>query len=244
VEDQKLQDYFKFNEADLQANRRGLLTDKQKARFVADNNYYKKWSLIGGIILMVITAIGLVIAVSTWLTAGWAAATPYDIWTLVGLFLSWLVLKRYFYKPKVIIAKAQGPANVVEAQWYSENHRANIYHELQIGGKRFTVSKILADIMHGDEYIVYYNDSSLQHPYDQAYRNPSDDILSAELLRKAGGASVTQPVSNNGAEDSEIIEYLKKGDLIGAIRRHRAIYNSNYEDAKKAVEMLKARLGY
>ena len=44
--------------------------------------------------------------------------------------------------------------------------------------------------------------------------------------------------------DSEIVDRLKKGDTIGAIQLHRTKYKSDLADAKRAVEELKARLGY
>jgi hypothetical protein len=42
---------------------------------------------------------------------------------------------------------------------------------------------------------------------------------------------------------AEIIEQLKAGDIMGAIRVHRSTYNSNFEEARQAVEMLRAKLG-
>ena len=37
MQDQKLMDYFKFDEGDLQANRNGQVTEKQKARMIKDS---------------------------------------------------------------------------------------------------------------------------------------------------------------------------------------------------------------
>ncbi len=56
--------------------------------------------------------------------------------------------------------------------------------------------------------------------------------------------SVTYMPEPVAGYDSEIVEHLKKGDTIGAIQLHRAKYKSSLADAKKAVEELKARLGY
>jgi hypothetical protein len=44
--------------------------------------------------------------------------------------------------------------------------------------------------------------------------------------------------------DTEIAEYLKRGDMLGAIKIHRARHNSSLAEAKAEVEALKARLGY
>jgi hypothetical protein len=46
--------YFKFDEVDLQANRTGHFTEKQKARLAANDKSNRTWSLIGGIVLALI----------------------------------------------------------------------------------------------------------------------------------------------------------------------------------------------
>ena len=44
-------------------------------------------------------------------------------------------------------------------------------------------------------------------------------------------------------DDPRIIEQLKKGNLLGAIKIHRELYNTSMADAKQAVEEIKGRLG-
>lgn len=44
-------------------------------------------------------------------------------------------------------------------------------------------------------------------------------------------------------DDPKIIECLKKGDLIGAIKVHRGNTGVGYEEGKNAVEEMKGRLG-
>ena len=177
MSDQKLQAYFNFDDTDVNANRNGVLSQKQMER------------LKGG--------------------------------------------------KKLVIARAQGRANVV----LSTSNNENIHQELQIGGKRFMGTTILADIMKSEEYIVYYIDRSKDHPYDQSYLHPSDDVLSVELAANASIAAAVGPISTEDTEKAKILERIQKGDLNGAIKLHRAIYNSSYEEAKKAVEMLKAGFG-
>ena len=43
--------------------------------------------------------------------------------------------------------------------------------------------------------------------------------------------------------DPKVVAQLKKGDLMGAIREYRGIHQVNLEEAKAAVDELKARLG-
>jgi hypothetical protein len=44
-------------------------------------------------------------------------------------------------------------------------------------------------------------------------------------------------------DDPRIIEQLKQGDLLGAIKIHREIHKSDFNAAKQAVEEMKGRLG-
>lgn len=54
-------------------------------------------------------------------------------------------------------------------------------------------------------------------------------------------ATAPEPVS---MEDIEVVEYLKKGDVLRAIRAHRAIHGSDFEEARAAVTDIKIRFGY
>ena len=133
---------------------------------------------------------------------------------------------------KISIAKAQGRANII----LQTSNSAYIHPELQIGGKRFAATTILEKIMQGNEYILYYIDHTKDHPYDTSYLYSSDDVLSVELSTKA-----SDPSPADDAVDPRIVEHLKKGDLLGAIKIHRAIYDSSFEESRKAMEMLKAK---
>jgi ribosomal protein L7/L12 len=44
-------------------------------------------------------------------------------------------------------------------------------------------------------------------------------------------------------DDPRIIEQLKKGNLLEAIKIHRQLNNTSLEEAKKAVEEMQGRLG-
>ena len=62
--DQQLMSYFKFDEADLQANRNGQFTEKQKGRLVKEDKRDKTWSVIGGGFLSSSAWLDLVIAIA------------------------------------------------------------------------------------------------------------------------------------------------------------------------------------
>jgi hypothetical protein len=132
--------YFKYDAADLSANRNGVLSPKQKVRFKSEK--------------------------------------------------------------KIIIANVRGRANFVEAKSFNaDNGREIIHHELQIGSKRFMATTILADIMQGNEYILYYIDHSSDQPDDASYFHSSDDVLSVELLSNAANVPFPEAASLNDSVD-------------------------------------------
>jgi hypothetical protein len=49
--------------------------------------------------------------------------------------------------------------------------------------------------------------------------------------------------SSSVAPNPKIVELLNKGDRMGATKVHRALYNSSFEEAKKALEMIKPEPG-
>ncbi|MFZ1042052.1 MAG: hypothetical protein WCA79_21260 [Anaerolineales bacterium] len=179
--DPQLMSYFKFDEADLQANRNGQFTDKQKARIVKEDKRNKTWSVIGGGFLILIGLLGLVMAIAAGISdPDWGFRIGFGlgfgcIWPLVWGGIGYLLLRRAFAKFQVQIERAEGPVNIVEAvRTYGSNHSHYFVHELHIGGKSFDVTGDLANIiMQGDTYALYFTEGS------------ENDILSAELISKA-----------------------------------------------------------
>ncbi len=45
------------------------------------------------------------------------------------------------------------------------------------------------------------------------------------------------------ADDPRIVEALKKGDILGAMKVHRQLFNSDVETAREAVLEIKGKLG-
>ncbi len=178
--DQALMNYFKFDQADLAANRKGQFTDKQKTRILQEDRSSRKWSLIGGLGLMLIAAIGVAGAIGAWIAdSDWGFRIGFGlgfgvIWPLIWGGIGWFVLQSSFSKHEFKLSKVQGQVNIVRRESYSsQSHTTSVYHELHIGGHEFNVDGDLADVlMQGDEYILYYIDGT-------------DEILSAELVSKA-----------------------------------------------------------
>jgi hypothetical protein len=169
MEDEKLKQYFKFDEADLNANRNGYFTEKQKARLALEDKSGRKWSLTGGIVLLLIAAGGLAGAIAGWIgDSDWGFRIGFGlgfgvIWPLIWGGLGAALLSSSFSKHEFKLARVQGRANIVRKESYSsEHHTTSVYHELHIGGVEFSVDEDLADvIMQGDECTLYYiKDSS------------------------------------------------------------------------------------
>ena len=178
--DQKLMDYCKFDQADLSANENGQYTEKQKERIFKEDKSNRKWSRVGGIVLLFIGAIGLFAAVAAGIAdpdLGFRIGFGIGfgvIWPLIWGGIGVILIKNSFSKHEFKLAKVQGQVNIVRRESYSsEHHTTSVYHELHIGGQEFSVEEDLADVMmQGDEYILFYIADS-------------DEILSAELVGKA-----------------------------------------------------------
>jgi ribosomal protein L7/L12 len=81
--------------------------------------------------------------------------------------------------------------------------------------------------------------------YEEDFRKLRNRVIQLEgqvaFLYKHLGVTFV-PESNIG-DDPKIIEQLKKGNMIEAIKIHRDINDSSLPEAKQAVEEMKARLG-
>jgi hypothetical protein len=188
--DQKLKDYFKFDEADLSANQNGQFTEKQTARILKGDKSNRIGDNIGAYILLLIALIGLVVAVpvigaAVFKSADWGTAIAIGlsfgcIWPLVW---GGLGVRSLFFtsssKHKFSLAKAQGVVNLESRQTYDSNNRPDIIvYTLHIGGKNFKADKSLTDvIMQGKEYAIYYYILD-----DLSALLSTKNILSAELI--------------------------------------------------------------
>lgn len=191
MSDPQLMEMFEFDESDLQSNRNGRLSEKQKTRLEKAEKSSKGCSSILGLFLVGIGLVGVGIAVS-------AAPALYEeergamialilgfgiIWPLIWGGLGALSLRRSFAKMEIKLKKAEGPINIVRETHSSYNSatKTNSEHtiyELHVGRQILEVDSELADVMmQGDVYAVYYADANIS--------DIEDAILSVELLEKA-----------------------------------------------------------
>lgn len=173
--EQQLMGYFKFDQEDLDANRNGRFTEKQRLRLVKEDKSSRGWGMAGGLGLMLIALVGLGGAIFGWINdSDWGFRIGFGlgfgvVWPLVWGGLGLMFISGSLGKHQLKLASVRGRANIVRRESYSsESHSTSVYHELHIGGHEFDVEEDAADvIMQGQEYILYYVDST-------------DEILSAE----------------------------------------------------------------
>ena len=184
MSDEQLRKYFDFNEGDLFDNRNGYLSERQQKRLAADEAFWKKLSLIFGILLLVVAflpvlIIGLKAApciadlCSEWPSSLRAFNLILIILITPTLLYFGLRVIRGALKPQKVfsVQKVEGPINIVKDKSYnSTSHMYTESHELHVGGEEFDEDEEVADIMmQGDIYAIYYIKESMT-------------ILSAELL--------------------------------------------------------------
>lgn len=172
----QLMDYFKFDQADLEANRHGQFTEKQRQRLVQEDKSSRTWSMVIGVVLVLIAAAGFFGAVAGWIgDSDWGFRIGFGlgfgcIWPLIWGGLGFVLLSTSFSKHQFMLARVQGRANIIRTESHGSDHTTHINYELHIGGQEFNVQSSAGDvIMQGEEYILYYIADS-------------DEILSAETV--------------------------------------------------------------
>jgi hypothetical protein len=195
MDDQALREYFKFDEADLAANRNGALTEKQKQKLIQDNKSSKTWGVgcgIGALVLFLgIASIFPIVfipmglhsmqegdmggAIGSFIAAGvWAL-----VWGGIGIGAAVFGLKSGTEdRSKVVLKKVAGPINLVGVEKRSGGEHPHTYidHELHIGQEEFDVDEDVAGfMMQGDPYAFYFIEN-----LDGTGKN----VMSAERLAK------------------------------------------------------------
>ena len=193
MDDQALRDYFKFDEADLTANRNGTLTEKQKQKLIQDNKSSKRFGvgcgIVGALFFLGIASIfpfafiplGLHTmqggdmggAVGSFIAAAvWAL-----IWGGIGIGIAIYGFKSAFEnRSKVVLKTAAGPINLVGVEHTGEHGHTYIEHELHIGKEEFDVDEDVAGfMMQGDPYAFYFIENT-----DGSGKN----VMSVERLSK------------------------------------------------------------
>lgn len=172
---EKLMDYFQFNEIDLQSNREGHLSEPQKERLLKVDNYRKRSARGNGFLLFLLAIAGLIIPMIISFFHGSANFTLGAIWFVVWIAIALWVTRPAFVKFDEVVQKAQGPITIaaIEKSWtrrYGPRHYYDIY-ELRVDGHAFRVLSDAAKFMSpNDVYAIYFTGGS------------PNDVLSAEFI--------------------------------------------------------------
>jgi hypothetical protein len=246
--DQKLMILLRFDESDLLLNKKGQISEKQKQRLRLMETGSKAGALFLGSIMILSALIGVGLGTAAgfgWIGAGFGPAFRIIMisvfgcfWTLIWGGAGFLIIRRAFARVKTEAKQVEGQVHIVKVsrQIYNSENSITTDHtvfELRVGGRAFEIHPDLATVMiHGDLYAIYFASFNL--------KGKPNEILSAEWLAPASAAPVPQPIS---LADSEVVEWVKNGNVLEAIRVHRKIHGSNYEDAKAAIFDVQLRIG-
>jgi hypothetical protein len=187
MQDQKLMDYFQFDEADLQANRSGNFSEKQIKELSTDQSgtvrRRRRAAAIFfglGIFLLLILAGFLIFKGTGYLVQNMALVICQGPGGVAFLLASLFIFRSSrTVRENYLLKKVEGPINIIQAEREIAGNasRHHFVHELHIGGVTFDVLPDLPNIMmQGDLYAAYYTE-------------PNDDfsgrVWSAELVSKA-----------------------------------------------------------
>ena len=168
---QTLQSYFKFDDADLEANRRGQFSEKQKARLSALNKKERILRWVLGVILVGITILDIVLAPTYWHDSTFPTMTfPIGLLAgIIGLFVLWGTKKA---DRKYRLKKIQGRVSYTR------------YKPRTVKGKQYNNRIIHLDNSHFDvaeNTPTILKEGAVYAVYTYAFQG-STNILSAERI--------------------------------------------------------------
>jgi hypothetical protein len=186
MNDQALKDYFFFDDSDLNANRNGEFSKKQRDKFTQDNKVASRFIRVTGLVLTFIALIYPVnILIQNLLAAQQDTRQPmqWNIgWTIVAIFVG--AIGCYFlyigfidqsHSPaKFQVQKVEGPVRFVAM---TGSQYTEVEYGLRIGKTKMeVVDQALTEIMkEGDRYSAYF-----YNPDD----GTGNQVLSLERISK------------------------------------------------------------
>jgi hypothetical protein len=167
--DQLIRQYLGFDENDLNANRSGALSEKQRRKLLNERKTSKVGGILGGLFFLGISSIFPLtfgpLAVTLFqegeIGSGIGSLAAALIWLVVWGGIGLVIFASVFRQaaPKVVLKHVTGPINLagVERRTGGEHSHTYIQHELYIVGKEFDVSEAVCGcLMQGDVYTIYW----------------------------------------------------------------------------------------
>ena len=184
MENQKLKEYFRFDDADLQDNRSGHFSARQNDRLFGRHNSAVREKRIAAAILIPLSVFMLgwmayliykaVVGASS---ADIGAILPLGIFGPLFLLAGSYILRISFIGPTYLLKSARGPVNIVRQSQLTDNGMS-VRYELHVGEEVFNLhlDATVGEFMRqGDDYAIYYS---------QGIENNLREILSVELVSK------------------------------------------------------------
>lgn len=183
--DQTLKEHFKFDEADLQANRNGKFSVRQKDKLFGRHNAAVRQKRIAAAILIpgsTLMLVWMAYLIYTGIILGngsnVGAIIPLGLFGGLLLLAGSYILRISFIGPTYLVKKVEGAVNIIKGSKVI-NNITYVNYELHIGGETFNLhldSTVGEVITQGEFYAIYYS---------QGVENGLREILSAELISRA-----------------------------------------------------------
>ncbi len=165
-----LKEFYDFDDADLEANRDGKLTEKQLRMMTTRNNAYRRVGYGGGGFFLgmavLIALIWFIVFAFCLLTNNWSGFQGASIGAGISVPISGvvggLVLRYGLSKsnPKFVLKKTEGPVVVDEGNVQGDSETSSsVEHHMTIDGVQFVLDDELVGVIKADEvYAIYYLD--------------------------------------------------------------------------------------
>lgn len=160
MSDSTLMRYFKFDEADLDANRNGRLSPKQAARLKGERGSFKsKARIIGGVIGLASLAGLAALYLSGVLNDSGILLYITPLFFLFPLGVAGFLLFGRFANRDYSVKQVEGPIQLAMNRTYNKDGTTNQHYALRVGGQSFVAEPDLSKVMtDGERYRVYYAD--------------------------------------------------------------------------------------
>ena len=173
MDEQAVRAYFKFNEADINANRSGWLTEEQQKRLAGEKKTME-WGNIGCSAVLLLIPIGVDIwalpeVIKNFQQGKSEVAWPVLIFAMVitlvlgGILVGFMIGAFRGSKKPIVLKTVTGPINLVAVERRTSHKAGHSYiqHELHVNELMFNVSQEAGGWLPQGELVTLYYAESL-----------------------------------------------------------------------------------
>jgi len=217
MDEQRLHDFFKFDESDMAANREDRFSENQIKILTEADRVFKKGMRRHGIPFVVVALLGPVSAYFGGKFLGLIWILVWGVlWTVIWGIIGWGFIEGSLKKPEFKLVNAKGPIKISLLEGYGPKHSKPVWNDLRIGRRHFEIHADLTNVIDpGDEYIIYFeNDfkqivameliSAAQAPVMKTEKSaPTDSTAEMKKLMKHFKFDETDLMANQSGTLSE-----------------------------------------